>query len=396
MNKITRYMMLAASAAGALFTVACSETDADKDKGATPHVEYARVCRPEAADSLITEASMGSKIAFIGTGLGDVQQVWFNDRKAKLNPTQVNTNVVIVDVPNQLPDDVTDMVTFITSKGNKCEYPFHVVVPAPVITRLSCQYARPGETLVMDGDFFIGAADELTVTFPGKIATNPDKAEKEQITVTVPAGATEEGFITVTSIYGTSKVPFKFLEKDGMLCDFEDGSYANPWGLGALDTENGIDGQYLKLAWASNGEWNWQNALCWGYWNTGGRPIATGSLSELAVRFEANIVSWANIPMCLYFNNEDGINLDGPEAQAHWMPWLTLGGDTPMSTNGWTTVTIPLTDFKYDKVGSDDTRTIGDIANYTNFSFMVFGAFTPGTMAFDFDVRIDNLRIVKI
>ena len=39
---------------------------------------------------------------------------------------------------------------------------------------------------------------------------------------------------------------------------------------------------------------------------------------------------------------------------------------------------------------------IGNIEEFYNIGFMVFGAFAPGTQAFDFDVRIDNLRIVNI
>ena len=78
------------------------------------------------------------------------------------------------------------------------------------------------------------------------------------------------------------------------------------------------------------------------------------------------------------------------------MPWSSLGGDTPFTTGGWTTVTIPLTDFKYDKTGEVDNRVIGNIEEFYNIGFMVFGAFAPGTQAFDFDVRIDNLRIVNI
>jgi hypothetical protein len=98
----------------------------------------------------------------------------------------------------------------------------------------------------------------------------------------------------------------------------------------------------------------------------------------------------------MYFTNDEGINVDGSEAQCHWMPWLSLGGDTPLNTNGWVTYTIPLTDFKYDKTGSEDSRTIGDISKYTNLSMILFGSFSPGTQAFDVDIRIDNLRIVSL
>ena len=377
----------------------CDQTDAEADKDATPQIEYCRVCDPAAADSMIVSASLGSRIAFIGRDLGAVQQVWFNDQKAKLSPTMVTSNSIIVDVPTSLPQEVTNQVRFVTSKGRETIYPFSVKVPSPLITSISCQYASPGDALVMVGDYFLSTGDiPVTVTFPGGIVVEPDSYTKETLTVTVPAEATTEGFIKVTSENGTTTVPFKFLETDGLICDFEPDGYMNPWGQGGSGTEGGVSGQYLHFSQTAAGEWSWNNALMWCYWNAAsGKPIARGDLSQLGLRFETNIVSWANLPMLIwFFKDDETTNVDGDEAQAHWMPWSSLGGDTPFTTGGWTTVTIPLTDFKYDKTGEVDNRVIGNIEEFYNIGFMVFGAFAPGTQAFDFDVRIDNLRIVNI
>jgi hypothetical protein len=397
MNKYYKYLTAAAALVASITMVSCDETDAEKDKGDTPVVEYVRLCNPSVSDSLLVESSMGSRIALIGHDLGDVQQVWFNDQKAKLNPTLVTSFCIIVDIPNQLPQEVTDNVKLITSTGITTEYPFHVVVPSPVVTSVSCQWGRPGDQITFTGDYFFGTTEQVYVTFPGGAKAYADEVDDNTLTVTVPQGADQEGYMSVTSFYGTSKVTsYKFRESDGMLCQFEPDGYQNSWGLGSIASEDGIDGSYLRLYQANNGEWNWQNALCWGYWNTGGSPIAKGSLSDLAVRFEANIPTWANVPLIFYFTNDEGINVDGSEAQAHWMPWLSLGGDTPLNTNGWRTYTIPLTDFKYDKAGSEDSRSIGDISQYTNLSMILFGAFSPGTQAFDVDIRIDNLRIVSL
>ena len=88
--------------------MSCSETDADKDKGATPVIKYARMCDIETADSLVVSASLGTRLAFVGDNLGDVQQIWFNDQKAKLNPTMVTSHTIIVDIPNVIPGEVTN------------------------------------------------------------------------------------------------------------------------------------------------------------------------------------------------------------------------------------------------------------------------------------------------
>jgi hypothetical protein len=108
MNKYFKYIY----ASAALLTVgamtSCDETDAESDRGETPVVEYVRVCNPESADSLVVESAMGSRIAFIGRDLGDVQQIYFNDQKAKLNPTLITSYSIIVDVPSTLPQEVTN------------------------------------------------------------------------------------------------------------------------------------------------------------------------------------------------------------------------------------------------------------------------------------------------
>lgn len=97
------------------FLASCSETEGEKDKGAVPVIKYARVCDAEKADSLIVSASLGSRLCFVGDHLGDVQQIWFNDQKAKLNPTMVTSHTIIVDIPNNIPGEVNNKARFITS-----------------------------------------------------------------------------------------------------------------------------------------------------------------------------------------------------------------------------------------------------------------------------------------
>ena len=80
MKHIFKYTLLAAVCAFAAAGTACSdETDAEKDKGATPVIKYARPCDISVSDSLLTKAPLGAQVAFVGDNLGDVQQVWFNE-----------------------------------------------------------------------------------------------------------------------------------------------------------------------------------------------------------------------------------------------------------------------------------------------------------------------------
>ena len=191
MKTISRYTFPACAAlllAGGF--ASCSETDAEKDKGATPVIKYARVCDAELADSLIVSAALGSHICFVGDNLGDVQQVWFNDQKAKLNPTMVTSHTIIVDIPNNIPGEVTNIAKFITSSGNTVDYPFNVTVPAPRIDKMTCEYAHAGDIVTLSGAYF---ADDpnvpITVTFPGNIPAEIRSISQDALEIEVPEGS---------------------------------------------------------------------------------------------------------------------------------------------------------------------------------------------------------------
>ena len=67
MKGILNYTLLVAGIATGATMVSCSdETPAQKDKGATPVVKYVRPADIEHSDSLITAASLGQKIVFVG------------------------------------------------------------------------------------------------------------------------------------------------------------------------------------------------------------------------------------------------------------------------------------------------------------------------------------------
>ena len=96
MKKI--FTILAACLAVTSSLVSCQE---DLSK-ADPHVRYIRPCDPERGDQMLVEVSMGSTVAIIGEGLGDVCRIWFNDRQAQLNPTLITPTSIIVTVPSTM------------------------------------------------------------------------------------------------------------------------------------------------------------------------------------------------------------------------------------------------------------------------------------------------------
>ena len=397
--KKAKYILMAAfmSFVGISTLTGCDRTDAERDEDATPKVEYVRVTNPNAADSLVVEAMMGQQIVLMGENLGSVEEIWFNDVKGLLNPTLITSYSIIVDVPSVIPTDVTNTITLITGKGNKSTFPFGVRVPNPLIRDISCEYAKPGDVIEITGNYFIEPQVFFTgVETPAEITA----FNQTSMAVVVPQGV-QEGPLSVKSIYGTTKTKFNFMDTNGMLTNVDDG-YVQPWGRGTVTTDaDAISGNYLLFEAPMLSAWGWSDNLMWGYWAHGegahgNAPIAQGSNEELALKFEANIGTWIDCPMLMWFqtwNPNGNISPDDNYPQCHWKPYIQSGEYTDAATNGWKTFTIPLTEFKYNKDESADNMAIDDIAKYTDFNIMVFGACeNPGP----FNIKMDNFRIVRI
>lgn len=399
--KKTLYMALAALASLAMPALmsSCDQTDAERDKDSTPVVEYVRITNPEAADSLLVEATMGQQIVIMGHDLGAVQEIWFNDVKAKLNPTLITSFSIIVDVPTTIPTEVTNEMVLVTSSGRRSTFPFGVRVPDPLIREISCEYAKPGDQITITGDYFIDP--EVSFTGANAPAELVDVSQTS-ITLIVPEG-TVEGPISIKSTYGTSKTKFNFLDTNGLLTNFDDG-YVNPWGGRGtvMDDENSIAGKYLLFEAPMLSAWGWNESIQWGYWPyctyKGVSPVATGRNEELALKFEANIVTWIDVPMMIWFQKDSGpggnISPDDAQyAQCHWKPWIKDGQYVDAATDGWRTITIPLTDFIYNKDESKDGMSIDDISLYSDLNIMIFGPCDrPGPLK----IMMDNFRVVRI
>lgn len=419
------------------FLASCSETDAEKDKGTTPVIKYARVCDAEKADSLIVSASLGARLCFVGDNLGDVQQVWFNDQKAKLNPTMVTSHTIIVDIPNNIPAEVSNIAKFITSTGTTVEYPFSVSVPAPRIDRMTCEYAHAGDIVTLYGAYF---ADDpnvpITVTFPGNVEAEIRKISQESLDVVVPEGAVE-GPVTVTSIYGAGLSSFHYLDTRGLMFDFDGvtGLGNHGWhNMPIEDDGTGISGNYVRLGdgatmIAASDTWDDNNFSFeyWaGSWNTptdypereGVRLFDIVDFSDfnnMSLKFEICVpadAAWQSCAMQIIFAGTDKVSMGNSgtdifgntvagcnntyfqdsSARGLWSPWSATEA---YHTDGkWVTVTLPIKDFVY---GPDGSGAATFLSSETDFASLQLFLWNGGVKGVDCTpmLKIDNIRAVK-
>lgn len=398
-NKKLSLFALLLLAAGMLATSCNKDEEMKPGDIGNPRVLYIRSTNPAAADSLLAGAFMGSLIAIVGEDLGHTVELWFNDQQATLSPTYVTDRTIIVSVPSSVPGEVTNQIRFVFSNGEEMFYEFFVNVPAPVINSIKSEYVEDGDIAVLYGDFFF---EPTTVTFTGGKEAEIVSLDKTELQVRVPEGA-EMGEITVSTNFGAAVSSFLFRDNRNLVVDF-DGMVHRSWNSPIAHVEAGegrvppCSGNYTYFEMEGVGAWQWVNELNMmyvaedPYTGRGNIPIFPGAatVNEWGVRFEINVpVEWREIPLEIFFapfGADHGRDI--PVPLVRWRPWEEKG---VFQTDGWVTVTIPLTEFNEDKDGNP--AELSDLSQFTNLTIMYFGA---ADNANDIYIAIDNVRVARL
>jgi len=419
-----KYRFFIAFVALAACFSACQK-DETLGNGKPPVIHYVRSTYPEEANDTIVEAYKLQTIAIVGSNLQAVNSVCFDEDKASLNSTYITSTAIILSIPYS--EKRTTKMILTTHDGLSASHDFITCVPPPQLNSLKCEYVPDGQQVVINGSFFY---EPVHVWFRG---AEEDSIEAEVLSfdgnklVCVAPDGSQEGPITVSSKYGITQSLFRFRDKgESLIIDFNHGEepfnqgyYGNPWKIGRYTDVDACDGAYLLIQREQVAEWFWsQEDLAGCYWDQY-QEIRTPFLAAdkdftlYGLRFEANVLTWTDQPIHFWFETLSGqfsLGEDGANTtpQAHWCPWLVDGNATTdewtvkeFKTDGWETFTIPLTDFKYDKLGqfSTDGRSdllLGDMSKYKKFNVILFGKNCDAPNKHDVHICIDNPRIVLL
>ena len=447
---------------GALFAVALATVSAgftscedEPDKyevaGGTPTIDYVRPVDAASKDSLLTGASLNNTICIVGRNLRSVTKINFNDQSAVLNTSYMTDNTIIVTVPKAIPNEVTDKIYFITNNNDTLDYSFKTVVPAPTINGMSNEWAAPGEEVTIKGDYFLDYDNSHLTIKVGDNYTIPYedlKISQNSIRFNMPEDMPKHEPITITTINGTTKAGFRYMDNRGMLFDFDtpwkegrDVLGNNGWHNRTITSDGtSLSGNYMVLgetAMGADGGWNDSN-FSFEYWPGSWQDPETYSsrprMQDLAdfsdwknmsLKFEMCIPkdnSWSAAPMQIYFGSVAQVSLgnagvqdiygnvlaganntffheQGKLARALYMPWQNTDDKTYNTEGKWVTVTIPLADFVYDYDGNKGLSYTG-VNDFSAFNiFIVKGAYNDASvlpMGVDCNpiIKIDNIRVV--
>lgn len=428
-NKYLSSIILMAGVLGLSLTSCEDQPDKFEATGGTPVVKYVRMASVESADSLIEAAYMESVICLVGDNLRSINEIYFNDQKAVLNTSYLTDHTFIVAVPGGIPEDVTNKIYMINKAGKTTEYDFKVLVPKPVITSVSNEWAKPGDEITVYGDFFIDDPNvPLYATFPGNVkAEEVSNITKTSFNVVVPQNATLEGSISVTSIYGTGQSSLHYRDTRGMLFDW-DGvnglALGNGWRsgdkilqTGAVEGIEPLDGNYILFNKESmtNADWPDEDAVSFDYWPnvTDGHPeLSTmlgdefnpASWSDYSLKFEVCIPSstpWTGVALNCIFTSYAEANMENNPSNAYigsddnsralWTPWSTTGS---YDTGGrWTTVTIPLSNFVFNRY-ADTPKVPLSAESFSGLTFILYAGSQATELTSRIYIAIDNIRLV--
>lgn len=439
---INWFFVAALAMMGCLMTACEDQPDKYEIADGVPTLKYVRSPLPEEADSLLVGAYLGNTVCLVGDNLRSIYELYFNDQKATLNTSYMTDHTVLVDIPKNIPEEVTNKIYMITKSGEKVDFDFSVMVPAPVVSSMSCEYAPAGSEAVLYGDYFVDDPNvPLTISMPGDITVEGEQITsitKTAVKFIVPEGAVQ-GNIRVKSIYGTGQSVFQYKDTRNILFDW-DGKYEGA--LAAGNSWNGdnekkgqilasvppVDGKYMVMgpATLSGGQWQTPGEYLMMYWPD---PNATEGcvplynlpqfkkmledykIEELALKFEVYVPTsnpWMAEGMQIRFTSLDEVSMsnqtqdyiwnddesheEGKAPRGVWVPWEETGSyDT---NNQWVTVTLKMSEFNKLVSGlASDTEFTQD--RFAGLSIFLRGGGVDGKECEPI-ICIDNIRVVPV
>jgi len=351
----------------------------DSSSGEMPVINYIRITDPASSDSLLIGAGQGQLIAIVGNNLQDARDIWFNDKQSRLTPTYISNTAILVSLPSDIPDSITNTISVIFKNGFKLEYPFEVQISKPYIASAECEYVPEGGSLVIHGNYFYAP---VTVTFAGGAVGEVTEisTDNQLLTVKVPAGV-QPGPITISTNFGESESDFWFNDDRNIFISSD--PYEGWWNASYVVSSPAptdppkINGNYIHVA-KFMGSWSW-NEIAGG--PASSMPLQSKNIPDDAIlhpekyyfKFEINTLkpyNGSSIRINAALNSEDNDHYQ-------WQP--------PYDSKGqWQTISIPWEEM----VASYTTKPVVNPDGYWCRILM------QGAAELDCDICFDNFRIV--
>lgn len=217
---------------GILFLIISLSACSDENNEIKP-ITLAKITTVADLNTAITEAALGDFIAIHGTGLDihNIDSVLINDVKVDLLEVYTENDILYLKIPVKLAINVTDKI-YIYNKAGYKEIPFKAVAPALYLERMFNEYTKPGDTIMIYGDFFelyeINPLNAV-VDFNGKESKVISSANN-YLTAQVPKDVDKNIKVKVKGLkYDVEAFcPGRYYDNECMIMDFDDLMPSNP------------------------------------------------------------------------------------------------------------------------------------------------------------------------
>ena len=169
---------------------------------------------------------LGQVIRLEGSGFVGVTKVFVNGKSNSFNPVFVTDNSMLLQVSNDVPimeaaDDVRNTIQLFKNENNIITHSFEIRAAAPSITNISHTMAQAGDEIIISGK---GMQEITQILFPGDIEATEFSSDDEEgtwVKVTVPAGISTSGAITIIGANGGVYSAPYFNYKEGLFHNFD-------------------------------------------------------------------------------------------------------------------------------------------------------------------------------
>ena len=393
-----RVSMLGMILLGLLFT-ACSNDDETDGSAISVDAVYLQDVNSTVPDREVTFARIGQLLRLEGSGFSGVRRVFINGFRTDFNPVYVSDNSMLLRVSSDTPvseagEDVRNTIRLVKD-NTETTIDFEIRSSAPTITRISHTLPQPGEEITVYGT---GLLEVSRVIFPGDVEVTEgityDEEDGEFFTVTVPEGVSDEGgSLYIETANGAAYSPAFFNVERGVILNFDGkgaiGEFGNTIRMDELESASIGEGNESQGTYVPHGPSEGEtfgaakNRLSEVFttgtesWRSQITPFIPASTPLEKVGFQFDIYvpePWVGTGFLkiLLINNFNGGEWTG--GVYNYVPWIVNGEVVPFETEGWTTVTIPFTEFYMYSDGGD--YTFGDLLQYReSATYKNFGIF---------------------
>lgn len=340
----------------------------------------------DSSTTALHSVAMEQMVRISGENLSEVTKVTINGVDIPLSGVYAKNTSVFLTIPRAIPQDVSSKLVYTTAKG-ETTFDLSIAVPDLKIEGLYNEFAEPGDTVQVLGDYFDlydfkkeGGSAKITMN---GVDVPIDSLSNTYMSVIIPKTAGDNSVLTLSwkaagGVEQTKNIPFR--QMSGIL--FNDYLNAGLWDEGMKQyivsgEEKGRPeptikgGQYIRIKGTFDA-WGWNQILGCGFNYDNADVIAHPE--NYSFKFEVN--SATGYPF--YDSQSAGylFSLNGGANYA-WNP----SSESSFNTYGhWRTVSIPLT-----SVASN-----GMASGYLNFMMVM-----QPTAEWNVEHNFANFRIEK-